>query len=401
MKVGLQSIERWIKQRLTLRWRLALWSAALLSLVGLALIVFVNVVVRATIPRAIAIPLLSTPPPPRSDGADHLTPAPFDAPALGPETVVKGIAVQQVQQATLRQVLLISVIGAALAVGLGSVGAYWLAGQALRPVRDLSRTIRRINAKELDARIALEGPDDEIRALADAFDNVLARLERAFEQQDRFVGDAAHELRTPLTTLRTNLDVVCADPDATLDDYREMSLALERTLTRLERLVADLLLLARDDKLMTRGEVSLGPLLEEVQLDLEPLADGRQVSLRLNGEVGITVSGDDRLLATAFANLIENGIRYNYPGGEVVVHLQREERWAVVAVADTGVGISEEVQAHIFDRFYRADRSRSQHRGGAGLGLSIVTHVVEQHGGQVQVESIPGVGSTFTVRLPL
>jgi two-component system sensor histidine kinase ArlS len=306
-----------------------------------------------------------------------------------------------VQQATLRQVLLISVIGVALAVGLGSVGAYWLAGQALRPVRDLSRTIRRINAKELDARIALEGPDDEIRALAGAFDNVLARLERAFEQQDRFVGDAAHELRTPLTTLRTNLDVVCADPDATLDDYREMSLALERTLTRLERLVADLLLLARDEKLMTRGEVSLGPLLEEVQLDLDPLADERQVSLRLNGEVGITVRGDGRLLATAFANLVENGIRYNYPGGEVVVHLQREERWAVVSVTDTGVGISEEDQAHIFNRFYRADRSRSQHRGGAGLGLSIVTHVVEQHGGQVQVESGPGVGSTFTVRLPL
>ncbi len=401
MKVGLQSIERWIKRRLTLRWRLALWSAALLSVVSVALIVFVNVVARVAIPRAIAIPLFSTPPPPRSDGADHLTPVPFDAPALEPETVVKGIAVQQVQQATLRQVLLVSVLGATLAVGLGSVGAYWLAGQALRPVRDLSRTTRRINAKKLDARIALEGPNDEIKALADAFNNMLARLERAFEQQDRFVGDAAHELRTPLATLRTNLEVVCADPNATLDNYREMSLALERTLTRLERLVADLLLLARGEKLMTRGEVSLGPLLEEVQLDLKPLADERQVSLRLNGEVGITVRGDGRLLATAFANLVENGICYNYPGGEVVVHLQREERWAVVAVADTGVGISEEDQAHIFDRFYRADRSCSHHRGGAGLGLSIVAHVVEQHGGQVQVESSPGVGSTFTLRLPL
>ena len=248
MKAGLQSVECWIEQRLTLRWRLALWSAALLSIASLALVVFVNVVAQAAIPQAIAIPLLSTPPPPHSDGADHLTPVPFEAPAMDPDTVVKGVAVQQVQQATLRQVLLISGIGVTLVVGLGCVGAYWLAGRALHPVRNLAEVTRCIGIQELGERIALEGPQDEIKALAGAFDDMLARLERAIQQQDRFVGDVAHELRTPLATLRTNLEVIQVDPDATLDDYREMNLALERALTRLERLVADLLLLARDEK---------------------------------------------------------------------------------------------------------------------------------------------------------
>jgi signal transduction histidine kinase len=401
VKAWRQSIERWIKRRVTLQWRLALWSAVLLSLVSLALIVFVNIVARATIPRAIAIPLLSTSPPPRSDGAGHLTPVPFDAPALEPDTVVKGIAVEQVQQATLRQMLLISVIGLMLAVGLGSVGTYWLAGQALRPVQNLAEVARRIGVRELNERIALECPQDEIKVLADAFDDMLARLERAFEQQDRFVGDAAHELRTPLATLRTNLEVIQADPDATLSDYREMTFALERALTRLERLVAGLLLLASAEKQMAPEEVSLGPLLEEVLLELKPLADERQVSLHLDGEIGMGVRGDGRLLASAFGNLVENGIRYNHPGGKVTVSPCREGDWAMIAVADTGIGISEEEQAHIFDRFYRADRSRSRHRGGAGLGLSIVAHVIQQHGGQVEVESTPGVGSTFTVRLPL
>ena len=283
---------------------------------------------------------------------------------------------------------------------LGGIGAYWLAGHMLRPLRQISQTAQRISADTLNTRLALDGPEDELKELADAFDAMLDRLERVFEQQGRFVADVAHELRTPLTTLRTNLEIVHADPNATLEDYREMATTLERALTWLERLVADLLLLAQEETEVVREEVALGPLLEDVLLDFKSLADEHQVTLRLGGEIEMLVRGDEPLLVRAFSNLIENGIRYNRLGGEVEVTLKQVDGWAVINVADTGVGISPEEQVHIFDRFYRVDRSRARHKGGTGLGLAIVTYLVQRHGGTVQVESTPGVGSTFTVRLP-
>jgi signal transduction histidine kinase len=292
-------------------------------------------------------------------------------------------------------------MGLILVAGLGGAGAYWLAGIALRPVRKVSEAARRISANTLDTRLAIEGPRDEVKELADTFDAMLARLGRTFEVQGRFVADVAHELRTPLASLRTNLEVVTADPGASLADYRAMASTQERALTRLERLVADLLILATSEQPLSRSEVTLGALLEEVIVDLKSAADTKQVICRLNNELDVVVHGDSSLLAHVFSNLIENGIYYNHPGGEVIVTLEQKDVWAIVTVADTGIGIKTEQQPHIFERFYRADCSRAQHKGGAGLGLSIVSAIVQQHGGKVQVESTPGQGSTFTVLLPL
>ncbi|TME66276.1 MAG: two-component sensor histidine kinase, partial [Chloroflexi bacterium] len=211
----------------------------------------------------------------------------------------------------------------------------------------------------------------------------------------------AHELRTPLASLRTNLEVVTADKDATLDDHRAMVATQERALTRLERLIADLLILATSEQPPVRSEVALAPVLEEVLCDLKQQADTRQVTLRLIDRAEVMVHGNGQLLARAFSNLVENGLYYNHPGGEVVVTLDQKEEQAVVTVADTGIGIDADKQAHIFERFYRVDCSRARHKGGAGLGLSIVAAIVQQHDGHVQVESVAGRGSTFIVVLPL
>jgi len=208
-------------------------------------------------------------------------------------------------------------------------------------------------------------------------------------------------LRTPLASLRINLEIVAADKDASLDDYRAMVATQERALTRLERLVADMLILATSEQPLVRSEVALAPLLEEVLCDLKQQANARQVTLRLIDSAEVTVPGNGQLLARAFSNLVENGIYYNHPGGEVVVTLDLQEEQALVTIADTGIGIDADKQAHIFERFYRVDCSRARHNGGAGLGLSIVAAIVQQHGGEAQVESIPGRGSAFTVTLPL
>lgn len=392
----LYSLQQQIRQRLTLQVRLALWSAGLSFSLSLVVVLFTNVIMTL-LPPPSTVAILG----PALEGENALPgTSPPPAVLMTQPSLQAGILAQTQM---LLQMRWISLIGLGLALALSGMGAYWLAGYALRPVREISQAIRRINASTLDTRLALNGPPDELKQLADAFNFMLDRLEHAFVQQSRFVADAAHELRTPLAILRANVEMALESANATLDDYREMNAALERALTRLERVVADLLLLAQAEEeiVRTREEVSLEPLLEEVLLDLKPLADERQVTLRLTGETETVVHGNALLLARAFSNLIENGIRYNHPGGKVVITTYNDNACAIVTVADTGSGIAPEDQPHIFDRFYRVERSRSRHLGGAGLGLSIVAHIVQLHGGQVQVESIPGVGSTFTVRLPL
>ncbi len=215
------------------------------------------------------------------------------------------------------------------------------------------------------------------------------------------MGDVAHELRTPLASLRTNLEVVVTNENASLDDYKAMIATQERALTRLERLVSDLLVLTTAQQPLNPGEVSPGALLEEAIGELQPIAATRGVALHLLNETDLVVPGDEGLLSRVFYNLIENGIHYTPAGGSVTITVTSREQWAVIKVTDTGIGIAAEDLPHIFERFYRVDASRSRHCGGAGLGLSIVSALVRQHHGEIEVESAPGQGSTFTVLLPL
>jgi len=222
------------------------------------------------------------------------------------------------------------------------------------------------------------------------------------EQQERFVANVAHELRTPLAAMRAHLEVVTTNPLATEDEYREMAAVQERALTRLEALVANMLLLIRGERpLDTRQVVSLGPLVEEVVHQFTPKASAQQVTLHLSDLMELPVEGEEVLLERVFCNLIENAICYNRPGGQVQVSIKQEGGHALVEVADTGAGMAPEEQKHVFDRFYRVEGSRSRHSGGAGLDLSIVSTLVEQHGGSIRLSSTPGVGSVFTVSLPL
>jgi len=388
----------WKKRRLSLRLRLALWSGGLLLVLNFALLLIINTDAISTFPRIIR----SNDPVAARRGFDARTSRTSPPSSVPPQLIdIFGRSASPLERALLLEVRTSSLIGLVLVALAGGLGAYWAAGIILRPVRMVSKAAQRISASTLNTRLALDGPRDETKELADAFDTMLGRLERTFEQQSRFVADVAHELRTPLASLRTTLEVVPADTETTLDDYRTMVVTQERALSRLERLVADLLILATSEQPLSRSEVTLGPLVEEVFTDLKHAADARQVTLRLTNEEEVVAYGDEALLTRAFSNLVENGIHYNHPGGEVAVTILRKDVWAVVTISDTGVGIASEQQALIFDRFYRVDASRTRNRGGAGLGLSIVAAIVQRHGGQVQVESTAGAGSTFTVLLPI
>ncbi|MGH2442577.1 MAG: sensor histidine kinase [Chloroflexota bacterium] len=302
----------------------------------------------------------------------------------------------------LRQMRLTSLAGLTFVLIVGVAGAYWLVGYALRPLRDVSQAARAIDRHTPGVHLPYDGPRDEVSDLNEALNGMLDRLQDSFERERRFVADASHELRTPLTAMRTNVEVLVADDTATINDYRTMAAAVDRSLGRLEGLVTDLLLLARQGDAHTPSseEVSLGALLIGVVRELEPLAQQCGVGVRYTPGDEALVRGTEPHLRRALRNVVENGIRYNTAGGLVSIDCGIEDGSVEVRVVDTGVGIPPDEQGQVFNRFWRADRSRSRAGGGAGLGLALASEVVRMHGGVIDVQSEVGKGSTFTVRLP-
>jgi len=380
---------------ITLRWSLTLWTAGLVLFLGLGLTVFTNVITSIRIPRVLTVDLVPT----QLPLSGQITP---DHSSQDPAADSNGhpAIVEQFQELAIREVRLITIVEIIIFSIIGAIGAFWISRQALQPLRHLNHLVSEIEPGTLNQRLSLSRREDEIKQLADAFDDMLERLERAFGQQGRFVADAAHELRTPLANMRTNLEVIQADPNATRSDYKNLSKTFNRSLARLEGLVEDLLLLAKGEQAINKEPVSLEDLLNKVIQETEPLSQKHQVEVKLGTTGNHIIAVDGPLLSIAFRNLIVNGIQYNRAGGQVTGTVRVEEETAIIEVIDTGIGIQKHDLPHIFERFYRVDKSQSQYLGGAGLGLSITAHIVELHGGSIEAESEPEAGSCFTIRLP-
>jgi heavy metal sensor kinase len=298
--------------------------------------------------------------------------------------------------------LLALVVGAGLAVvALGLAGGAWLARRSLVPVGSMAATAASIDERDLSKRLDEGACPRELRGLARAFNRALDRLEAAFLRQAQFTADASHELRTPVAVLRTQAEQALRG-ERTAKEYRATLEACVRAAERMTGLVESLLSLARADEAGSRsssGAFALDGLVRETAEQLRPLAEAEGVEICCAGEP-VEVRGDARLLGEALSNLVGNGVRYNRRGGAVEVSVSRENGEAVIRVRDTGVGIPAGALPHIFERFYRVDPARSRGRGGSGLGLAIARRIVEAHEGSIEVESRPGEGSTFTVRLP-
>jgi len=289
-----------------------------------------------------------------------------------------------------------------IGLGLALVGGAWLARRALRPVETMSRTARRIGARDLTRRLPLRGTGDELDYLAETLNAMFARLEAAFTHVRRFAVDAAHELRTPLTVLKGGIEVALR-AEREPAEYRDV---LRSSLEEVEQLIAlaeNLLLLSRlrMELALPRLPVELeSVLLEVVEMGMR-LADGRGVVVRLAAVEPLVVRGDPSTLRRALVNLVENAIKYTKAGGTVELSLERDGRDAVMAVTDDGVGMDPADADRIFEPFVRLDAARAGESAGAGLGLSIVHSIVAAHDGRITVRTAPGVGSTFAIRLPL
>jgi len=293
--------------------------------------------------------------------------------------------------------LLVEYVVALGAMTIVSVAAGWLlAGRALRPLRDITATARRVSGENLGERISLKGPADELKQLADTFDGMLARLDAAFGSQRHFVANASHELRTPLAIMRTEVDVSLADPNATVEELRQMGEAVRETVDRCERLIEGLLMLARSEAATGREEpADLAALAADCITDLRARAREADVEVRDDLEPAWT-RGEPALLERMIANLVDNGIRHNRPGGFLTVTTRSAGGRVLVTVANSGPRIDPDDAETLTEPFRRLDRGG----GGFGLGLSIVRSVVVAHGGTLQIEAPEPGGLVVRIDLP-
>ncbi len=313
-----------------------------------------------------------------------------------PEASVAAAVRNQLRAQALHR-LLVECLFALGVMTMISVAAGWLlAGRALRPLREITATARRVSGENLGERIDLVGPADELKELADTFDGMLARLDAAFASQRHFVASASHELRTPLTVMRTEVDVTLADPDATAGELRGMGEAIRETVDRCERLIEGLLMLARSEAAAgTEEQVDLAALTADCITDLCARVHGGEVTVTAELAPAPT-RGQASLLERMVANLIDNGLRYNPPDGDLVVRTATDGECVRLEVRNGGARIDPAELATLTEPFRRLDRTRA----GFGLGLSIVRSVCNAHGGALSLSAPTEGGLNVTVTLP-
>ena len=290
------------------------------------------------------------------------------------------------------------IISAVLAL-LGGVATYFISGHALRPIRELSDKIEKVQAQNLaDSRIE-ENQVKELNRLSVSYNRMLERLSDAFEIQRQFTANAAHELRTPLALMQVQLDLYHSNshPDNDADTVQMIKMVTEQN-DRLNKMVKTLLDMSELQTVGRDDEIILDALVDEVLEDLEPLAEGKNI--RLIGKCkDITMVGSDILIYRLVYNLVENAIKYNHSGGQVTVTADRKEKHVYLSVEDTGAGIPEELKERVFEPFFRVDKSRSRELGGVGLGLALVREIVRVHDGSITVKANPSGGTIFEVVL--
>jgi signal transduction histidine kinase len=295
---------------------------------------------------------------------------------------------------TLTHLLTYSLLVLAGVTVLATVAGWIIAGRILRPVHRLTAAARAASEQNLSERIALQGPRDELRELADTFDAMLERLDRAFTSQRQFIANASHELRTPLTLMRTAIDVVLAKPEPTCEELVSMAGDVRQAVEHSERLIEALLMLARNDQARTLTE----------PLDLADIAQDALEGRTANGITTSTtlevapVTGDGVLLERLIANLLDNAERYNIAGGTVTISTTSNDNASLVRVVNTGPIVPPGQVDRLFLPFTRLD-DRTRHEG-AGLGLALVSSIATVHNGSVNASANPTGGLDITVRLP-
>ena len=282
---------------------------------------------------------------------------------------------------------------------LGGILAYFVSGRALRPLRTFVAQVEKVQPNNLADMKITEEVLPEFRQFSDSFNQMLERLDEGFTAQRQFTGNAAHELRTPLALMQAQVELFSAEHPDVLPETADFLRLLREQTERMTQMTRTLLEMCGLQAVPCTDHIELGPMVDEIFADLAPLAEKNNITLERDGDGVMT--GSDTLIYRLLFNLTENAIKYNRPGGSVLLSVTPEPEKLLIRVSDTGRGIPERFQRSIFQPFFRVDKSRSREYGGVGLGLSLVWEIVKLHGGTVCVENSSEAGTTVAVSLPL
>lgn len=311
---------------------------------------------------------------------------------------VRGIMEVPESMTMVENLLLMVAVAMPVVILFSTIGGFWIARKAFRPLEEIIVTTGSINeGADLSARVEVPEGNNEFSRLARTFNQMFARLERSFEAEKQFTADASHELRTPISVIKGACEY-SLKYDETPEEQKESVLMIQRQAEKMSVLVAELLQMTRLDQGTERANFTETDLSELVAAVCGE-RDREQISLHLEIEEGITAKVDVSLFSRLLENLITNAVKYGRENGNIWVRMKKENGEIFLSVKDDGIGIPEEQQEKIWQRFYQADPSRSGDSG-IGLGLSMVKKIAELHGGAMELESIPGQGSTFTLHLP-
>ena len=312
---------------------------------------------------------------------------------------VRGILEAPENPQLLTNLMLIALIVMPLLIVLAALGGYLIARRAFRPLDQITSTAAAINeASDLSRRVDIPPGHNEFSRLARTFNQMFAHLERLFDAEQQFTADDSHELRTPVSVIKSACEYA-EKYGETPEEQRETLAMIHRQADKMTDLIGQLLSITRLDQGTDAAQLQrldLSGLVQTVCREQPCPAD----RLRAEVEPGITVQGDSALLTRLLQNLIDNAFKYGRPEGHVWVTLRREQGEVRLTVRDDGIGIPKDAQEKVWQRFYQVDPSRSGERGGAGLGLAMVRKIAQAHGGDMTLESIPDLGSTFTLHLP-
>ena len=306
-------------------------------------------------------------------------------------------------EGTLRQVLIMMAIGLPIGVCFAVTGGFVLVRRALKPVEQIAHKAEDITQHNLSQRLPVVQTGDELERLSISLNHMISRLEDSIQSSKQFVADASHELRTPLTVLRGELEGLAQDQQLRPHTRETLGSMLEEV-DRLAEIVEGLLALSRLDAGEANSECvpfDLGELAATTADQMSLLAEDKNITVICDTSPGVNVEGDRARMKQVVVNLLDNAIKYTPSGGRVCLKITHDDSYAILEVADDGIGIPQEALPHVFKRFYRVDGSRSREQGGAGLGLSIVKSICTAHGAQVEVASVSGKGSRFRIKQSL
>jgi signal transduction histidine kinase len=389
-----------VRSHLSARSRLTLLYTSLFALGGAALILVTYLLVAHAlhttttpkIPASVQQAIDECVAAAQAAGSDSAAKATVKCTALYANGVQAGASAQR--STTLTHLLTYSLLSLAGLTVLAAVAGWILAGRILRPVRRLTAAARAASEQNLSQRIALQGPRDELRELADTFDTMLERLDRAFTSQRQFIANASHELRTPLTVMRTAIDVVLAKPQPTRDELVSMTAEIRQAVDHAQRLIEALLVLARNDQTRTLTDpLNLATVAEDA---LEGRTANDITTTTTLDEAPVT--GDAMLLERLVTNLLDNAERYNLAGGTIQISTSAHDATSVLRVVNTGAVVPADMVDHLFLPFTRLN-DRTRHDG-FGLGLTLVSSIAAVHGGTVHATAVPTGGLDISIRLP-